>query len=110
MVNSPRCEVCCLTFLGNTFLISAYASMNSYVFLYRNTQAASQEHIKSGEFQDSPLSPPRLAKLKLQEDVSSSADCLLEHDGGGNPQAGLSTPVLAPKIPKCMHPCNMCLY
>ena len=85
---------------------------------FRNAQAASQPHIKSGELRDSPLSPPRLGKLKLQEDVSSSADCLLEHDGGGNPQAGLSTPVLAPNIPKCMHLClcillgmyTVCMY
>ena len=77
---------------------------------FRNVQAASQTHIKSGELQDSPLSPPRLAKLKLEEDVSSSADCLREHDGGGNPQAGLSTPVLAPKISTCMHLCNTYVF
>ena len=80
------------------------------MFFFRNVQTASQPHIKSGEFQDSPLSPPRLAKLKLEEDVSSSADCLREHDGGGNPQAGLSTPVLAPKISTCMHLCNTYVF
>jgi protein tyrosine phosphatase len=66
----------------------------------RSESDSQQRYTLPQEEKSAPLPHPTLSKLKLQDDLSSSADCLLEHQDGGNPQAGLSTPVISQKISK----------
>ena len=70
--------------------------------LCRSKSDSQQRYTVPHEEPVAPLPNPTLSKLKLQDDLSSSADCLLEHQDGGNPQAGLSTPVISQKISKRM--------